>query len=321
MWRATVRSARCGCSSLPDLLSGRDWIALARDAASGVEAVRAHFGGHAYDPHFHNEVLIGVTEQGVQQFRCRRTVHRSTKGRVILIAPGETHDGMAPDVAGFTYSMLYLDPVRLAAAAAECTGRNSGERIFGFSATLADDAPLAAAILAAQRTLAAGEMRALCDAALDRVVRHLARHVGLPAPEAGSAPLPARRAKEAIDALHGEADLGLDRLAALAGMDRFRLARAFQRAYGLAPHAYLVSRRLCTARALLARGMRPADVAAAAGFADQSHLGRWFRRAYGVTPAAYRRICTNVPDAAGRGRQSPAPEEVTGACSTPRLPS
>ncbi|WP_119422068.1 AraC family transcriptional regulator [Desertibaculum subflavum] len=276
----------------------QDWIALARDATGGVEAVRAHFRGHAYDPHFHDEVLIGVTEQGVQQFRCRRAVHRSTRGRVILIAPGETHDGVAPEAGGFTYSMLYLDPARLAAAAAECTGRGHCGAIFEFAATLADDADLAAAILSARRAIAAAEMRAVRDATLDRVVERLARHVGLPGPAGGSAPATARRAREAIDALHGEADLGLERLAALAGTDRFRLARAFQRAYGLAPHAYLVNRRLCTARGLLARGLRPAEVAAAAGFADQSHLGRWFRRAYGITPAGYRRICTNVPDRA-----------------------
>jgi len=44
---------------------------------------------------------------------------------------------------------------------------------------------------------------------------------------------------------------------------------------------------LGAARALLARGIAPAEVAAQVGFADQSHLGRWFKRAYRITPAKY----------------------------------
>jgi transcriptional regulator GlxA family with amidase domain len=54
--------------------------------------------------------------------------------------------------------------------------------------------------------------------------------------------------------------------------------------------------RLRAARALLARGREPAQVAIEVGFADQSHLGRWFRRTYRLTPAAYQRQCTNVLD-------------------------
>nr|WP_286208802.1 AraC family transcriptional regulator [Azospirillum sp. A1-3] len=91
-------------------------------------------------------------------------------------------------------------------------------------------------------------------------------------------------------------DVGLDELATAAGVDRFRLNRAFRAAFGLSPHAYLVRLRLRAARRRLADGEAPALVAAEVGFADQSHLGRWFRRAYGLTPAAYRDLCTNVPD-------------------------
>src|ERR1043165_8474114 len=92
---------------------GRDWFDFARDPASGTEAVHAQFHAHAYDPHFHDQVLVGVTEQGLQQFRCRRETQRSTPGRVLLIEPGETHDGEAGAEDGFTYAMLYFDPAWL----------------------------------------------------------------------------------------------------------------------------------------------------------------------------------------------------------------
>ncbi len=49
-------------------MGNNDWIELNRDAETGIETIRAHFEGHAYDPHFHDSYLIGFTEQGVQQF-------------------------------------------------------------------------------------------------------------------------------------------------------------------------------------------------------------------------------------------------------------
>ncbi|MGK9019364.1 AraC family ligand binding domain-containing protein, partial [Pseudomonas aeruginosa] len=49
-------------------MGSRDWIDLARDSETGIETLRAHFEGHAYDPHWHDSYLIGYTEIGVQQF-------------------------------------------------------------------------------------------------------------------------------------------------------------------------------------------------------------------------------------------------------------
>ena len=91
-------------------MGNNDWIELNRDAETGIETIRAHFEGHAYDPHFHDSYLIGFTEQGVQQFHCRKALHSSTPGQAFLLEPGELHDGHAPARGGFTYSMLYLDP-------------------------------------------------------------------------------------------------------------------------------------------------------------------------------------------------------------------
>jgi AraC-like DNA-binding protein len=38
---------------------------------------------------------------------------------------------------------------------------------------------------------------------------------------------------------------------------------------------------------MIAAGTRPADAAAAVGFADQSHLNRHFKRILGITPGRY----------------------------------
>lgn len=266
------------------------WTELRRDPLTGIETLRAHFEGHAYDPHDHDEVAVGVTEQGVQTFRCRRRLNASQPGHAVLIEPGETHDGEAVVPGGFTYRMVYLPPAWLADEAA------GGGVVGGFSQTVSEDPMLAGAIDRAFRMLHGREARLGRDAALADLAGALAGQ----APDAGAKrafrPHPiARRARDAL-AANLSGDIGLADLSAAAGADRFRLTRLFREAYGRSPHAYLVQLRLKAARRALAAGDSPARAAADCGFADQSHLGRWFRRAYGLTPAAYRRICSNLPD-------------------------
>jgi len=263
--------------------NGGDWIDIRRDAETGIESVRAHCLGHAYDPHDHDEMLVGVTQQGVQRFRCKRAQHTSVPGRAILIEPGAVHDGHAPEAGGFTYAMLYL-PQRWVEAHLERCASSTARVLPAFRTTLSDDVQLAAAIQRAFDGLHRGEGRLARDQGLDRMMDLLARQT-TSAEGASSDP----RMVAVRDLLHERMadDVGLDELARFAGVDRFRLTRRFTRAFGLSPHAYLVRLRLRAARRMLATGVGVAQVAAAVGFADQSHLGRWFQRAYRLSPAAY----------------------------------
>jgi AraC-like DNA-binding protein len=273
------------------------WIDLAQDRDTGIETLRAHFKGHAYDPHWHDSYVVGVTEQGVQQFNCRRQRHASTPGQVFLLEPGEIHDGEAPTDKGFTYRTLYLAPDWIAAQLAELFEQAPAGHQPGFAATLTPDPRLASAIWFAFGALHAQDplmvRQAALDGLLERLTEHLAWRTRLnPDPRL---PQVALRARDYLRA-HLRHDIGLQELASICGVDRFRLTRAFKAAFGLPPHAYLVQLRLALARHLLAQGVQPADVATDVGFADQSHLGRWFMRAYGLTPAAYRKHCTGLPD-------------------------
>ena len=86
-----------------------------------------------------------------------------------------------------------------------------------------------------------------------------------------------------------ERNVGLDELAAAAGIGKFRLIRLFRERTGLPPHALQIAHRLRAARRLLEAGETIAATAAATGFADQSHLHRHFQRSLGLTPGEYRR--------------------------------
>ena len=86
-----------------------------------------------------------------------------------------------------------------------------------------------------------------------------------------------------------ERNVGLDELAAAAGIGKFRLVRLFRERTGLPPHALQVAQRIRVARRRLEAGESIADTAAATGFADQSHLHRHFQRSLGLTPREYQR--------------------------------
>ena len=89
-----------------------------------------------------------------------------------------------------------------------------------------------------------------------------------------------------------ERNVGLDELAAAAGIGKFRLIRLFRERTGLPPHALQVAHRIRKARRLLEAGQTIAETAAATGFADQSHLHRHFQRSLGPTPREYQKRFT-----------------------------
>ncbi|MBV4500190.1 AraC family transcriptional regulator [Pseudomonas shirazensis] len=274
-----------------------NWIDLSQDADTGIESVRAHFTGHAYDPHWHDSYLVGATEQGVQQFNCRRASHVSTPGQVFLLEPGEIHDGLAPTADGFTYFTLYLEPDWLQAELPGLFEQAPANSLPSFADTQCNDVRLSGAIMRAFDAVHSQDLRIVRQTAMDDMLACLTQHLHWrkrlnPDPRL---PLTAQRARDYLHA-HIDQDIGLVELAQACGVDRFRLSRAFKAAFGLAPHAYLIQLRLARARRLLALGESPAAVATALGFADQSHLGRWFRRAYRLTPAAYQRRCSKLPD-------------------------
>lgn len=269
------------------------WVQLSRDDEMPVEAIRAHFTGHAYDPHWHDTYLVGVTEQGVQQFHSRRKKHQSRPGTVFLLEPGELHDGDAIDDIGFTYRMLYIDADFMRQQLAAVFGNVPDSFELNFARTLSGDRRLAHATFHAFQCLYDRELKIVKEAAMQQLFTALTQHQhwrqSMVTPKVETSL--ALKAREWLsDHLHD--NIGLSDMAQALEVDRFRLSREFQAQFGLPPHAWLIQLRLTHARRLLAEGVSPANVAAQLGFADQSHLGRWFRRAYQLTPARYQQGCT-----------------------------
>jgi AraC-like DNA-binding protein len=259
----------------------------------------------------------------VEEIRFADGVERAGADEVVLIDPGVVHTGRAHSPGGWTYRVLYPSAEQLVAIGEEVGAHPS------FALRMVTDRRMARSVVAAHRAAEIGDpltadshlrllLARLLTAYGSRRPAHPARaagpsgvarardllHASLPAPPAlhhlaaaaGATPTPheltaAAGAAPSLDDLTTAAGAtpSLDELAAVAGATPFALLRAFQRAYGLPPHAYLVQLRVRRARELLERGVPPAVAAVSAGFCDQSHLSRHFRRIVGATPGLYQR--------------------------------
>jgi AraC-like DNA-binding protein len=96
------------------------------------------------------------------------------------------------------------------------------------------------------------------------------------------------RAKDLADARYFE-PLGVDDLARAAGLSRAHFSREFRRAFGESPHAYLLTRRLERAAALLRTTDRSvADICFSVGLQSIGSFTTSFTRHFGRSPTAYR---------------------------------
>ena len=232
----------------------------------------------------HDQYGVGLIVERAQKSLSGRGQIEACAGDVISCNPGEVHDGAPIGGAGRSWAMLYFDPERIASELGDIlAGTGHG---LEFELPRLSDSRTADAFrrlfrcLTEPRGSGAGGAEEALLALLSGLV--LSRRAADP-PAAAIAKVRMR-----LDDAP-EIPVALSELAADAGLSRFQLLRAFEKATGLTPHAYLVQRRLQLARRLIARRMPLAEAAAASGFADQSHLTRLFYRSYGMTPGRFAR--------------------------------
>ncbi len=108
-----------------------------------------------------------------------------------------------------------------------------------------------------------------------------------------------RRVRDRIDREYAQ-PLDVEELARGAHMSAGHLSREFRRAYGESPYAYLMTRRIERAMALLRRGdLSVTEVCFAVGCASLGTFSNRFAELVGVPPSTYRRqtagLATGMP--------------------------
>jgi AraC-like DNA-binding protein len=96
-----------------------------------------------------------------------------------------------------------------------------------------------------------------------------------------------RRARDLIDRDYAQ-PLDVPSMARAALMSPAHFSRRFRAAYGETPYAYLMTRRIERAKALLRQGMSVTDTCFAVGCTSLGSFSSRFTEIVGETPSAYR---------------------------------
>jgi AraC-like DNA-binding protein len=219
-----------------------------RSALCWVEA-RSLASDRVFPRHSHDQLGVGIMVSGAHRSWSGIGNVEAHAGDIIMVNPGEMHDGMPLGGGAREWRMLYFDP-------AVVTDLVEAEGVTAIEVVRP----------AVSDRLLATRFAALFDSLIDktpdlllleenllRVIMRVSRCYGL-RPPPGRAPSPP--VKKALAHLDSDAasPIRLTELAELAGISRYQLLRASVREVGATPHAYLVQRRLYLARRLLAAG-------------------------------------------------------------------
>jgi AraC-like DNA-binding protein len=260
--------------------AGTQVIRAWKPPIAGVrEVFHASFTTHAYPPHTHDVWTVFIVDEGAIRYDLAGSDHAAGQARVTVLPPHVVHDGRAATDRGFRKRVLYLETNIL------------GEELIGpaVDRPVVPDAGLRHDIVALHGALACPDDRLEAETRLAFVTERIRRSLGAPATNrpAETTVVLAERLRAHLDERLFE-PVTIGAAAAAIGAAPTQVARAFSSVFGIAPHAYVIGRRLEAARDRILRGQPLADVAAEVGFSDQAHLSRRFSQFLGATPGRFR---------------------------------
>ena len=250
--------------------------------AAGQAHCRAVLGEPERDSQY-ADFAIGVVRRGAFHYTSAQGVATAAPGSILLGNAGEQFAYRWLVGGDIARTVLAVSP-DVMREVAECHGQPDP----GFLRSALPQTRKTAAIYGALRRLAASS--ASDDEAVFRLTGAVYSLSGSPL-----LPVLKRADRDTVVAVARHMDLafadpiGLDGMAAMAGLSRYHFIRAFRRVTGETPRQYLIGARLRAACDQLLDSRAPVTaIAFEVGFNDISHFNALFRRTYGMAPTAWR---------------------------------
>lgn len=240
-----------------------------------------------YKKHFHEEISIGLIEEGTTLVWSAGKQFQAARGQVVYFPSQLPHACHPENPAVWKYTMIFIHPGWLDQIPSD------------FHSLQPLHVPV---LLDEYRNERCVELIHSCKLRLQQKANPLEIESNLLAlmRESGLLQVKAESTsknniykspalllvKQYLDC-HYKERITLDTLQDISGISKFHLIRLFVESFHLAPHAYQNLLRINYAKQQLLLGRTIADVALESGFYDQSHFSRTFSGSVGTTPLQY----------------------------------
>jgi AraC-like DNA-binding protein len=270
------------------------WIRAWKPLVPGIrEVFHARFVAHAYPSHTHDTWTLFLVDDGAIRYDLGRRARGAEPSMVSILPPHVVHDGRPATANGFRKRVLYLETSLI------------GEHLIG----PAVDRPVIPHPALREDVSAIHDVLGCIEGGMEAETRIaiIAERIRASFGEAPAA-VPPADGRDLAEALRAWLDARISHSVTMRaaaeelGAGTTRLARAFATTYGIAPHQYVLGRRMEAARDRILDGQSLADVATEVGFADQAHLSRRFRQHLGTTPGRFARSHAELDEMRDRTR-------------------
>lgn len=250
-------------------------------------AASAKYGGDWHSiPHTHSYTELFYIIGGDGQFQINDRLFPVHPHQLVVVNPNIIHTEVSYDAQPLEYIVLGIEGVELTIPGSE----EARYCIYSFPEN--NEVLTCMQNVLQEMQTCKPEYQTACLAYMDIILVHLMRNASVSVTQ-NSARFPANRqcaaVRQYIDQ-HYKESITLDMLAEKVSINKFYMAHAFKREYGVSPINYLIACRIREGKRLLTEtDLSLSQIATVLGFSSSSYFSQSFRNAEGVSPSEYRK--------------------------------
>lgn len=250
-------------------------------------AASAKYGGDWHSiPHAHSYTELFYIVGGDGQFQINGKRFPVHAHQLVVVNPNIVHTEVSYEAHPLEYIVLGIEGVELT-----IPGSDEARYCF-YSFSEHNDVLTCMQNVLREMQERKPEYQTLCLAYMDIIMVQLMRNASVSVTQT-HAHFPTNRqcasVRQYIDQ-HYKENITLDLLAEKVSINKYYMAHAFKREYGVSPINYLIACRIREGKRLLAEtDYSLSHIAAVLGFSSSSYFSQRFRNAEGISPTEYRK--------------------------------